>query len=147
MLIRHTFFHLQEQYKSIFEALLAYMKHTQILLLRRVIAISSCNTIVVLVFSSLHDVDLLLRSCSQLPMRMRVKGGVDEGGWTNTESKMESRRVAEEREWDQLRLRDVRSDRATYGKPISCNLFIRGITFSFIHNKVEPHSYIRSCWP
>ncbi|CAI8019243.1 Receptor-type tyrosine-protein phosphatase alpha [Geodia barretti] len=105
-----------EQYKSIFEALLAYMKHTQILLLRRVIAISSCNTIVVLVFSSLHDVDLLLRSCSQLPMRMRVKGGVDEGGWTNTESKMESRRVAEEREWDQLRLRDVRSDRATYAR-------------------------------
>ena len=72
----------------------------------------------------------------QLPRRMRVKGQVvDEGGWANT--KMESRRVAEEREWDQLRLRDVRSDRATYGKPISCSLFV-----SFIHNKVEPHTYV-----
>ena len=70
-------------------------------------------------FSSLHDVIYsrdpgVLVAC-QLPRRMRMKGqalgGVDEGGWTNT--KMESRRVAKEREWDQLRLRDVRSDRAT----------------------------------
>ena len=69
----------------------------------------------------------------QLPMRMRVKGQA-----LGTNTKMESRWVAEEREWDHLCLRDVRSDRATYSKPIPCSLFMRGITFSFIHNKVEP---------
>ena len=90
-------------------------------------------------FSSLHDVIYsrdpgVLVAC-QLPRRMRMKGqalgGVEEGGWTS--------RVTEEREWDQLLLRDVRSDRAIHGKPISCSLFIRKITHSG-DNKQSRHT-------
>ena len=77
------------------------------------------NSIDVSLDLGLDDPAIMLYNAQQLLRRMRAAhgGGAKGGTWAGKNMESTTKQVAEEGQWDLLRLEDVRSGRASHGEP------------------------------